>query len=178
VGIRGLAPAASGPSRLEVEEQNEAMGLLRLCGAKVYSLSQRRRTGQTPGIPDVFAFVPLPSGVIVPLWLEVKRDDRRAKSSPEQVVFQLLCKLAEVHHVVGSVRQLEEWCVRHDLIALKPGGGWRMLHAQHNVLATRLAAFGPLFTSAGERALWSERRGLEAEKRSPRTGVASKGPKR
>lgn len=178
MGIRGLAPAAVGPSRLEAEEQNEAVGLLRLCGAKIYSLSQKRRTGQTPGIPDVFAFVPLPSGEIVPLWLEVKRDDRKAKASPEQVVFRLLCKLAEVHHIVGTVRHLEEWCVRHNLIALKAGGGWEMLHAQHNVLASRLEAFGPLFTAAGEAALWSERRGLAAEKRTPRKGVAWKRTKR
>jgi hypothetical protein len=164
--------------RLEKHEQQEAVGLLRLCGAKVYSLSQTRNTRQTPGIPDVFAFVPLPSGEIVPLWVEMKRSHRKARSSPEQVVFRLLCKLAGAQHIVGSLREVEAWAVAQGLVAIPAGGGWEILHAQHNVLERRLETFGPLFAAAGREALWSERQGVEALKRrkaAPKRGLPKRG---
>ncbi len=102
--------------RLEKYEQADGVKLLRLLGAEVYVSGTVRRAGdyhgsmQTPGIPDVQAF--LPSTRRHPprlLCWEVKR--ARGKMSTAQVAYRAHCLAAGVPHVVGDIDALMAWLV-------------------------------------------------------------------
>lgn len=96
--------------RLEKHEQADGIKLLELVGAKVYVLGTRRKRGdhqgtmQTPGIPDVLAFLPTPpmleDGSWKAVWFEFKRA-KGGKLSEAQEEFQTYCRAASVDHVVA-----------------------------------------------------------------------------
>jgi hypothetical protein len=86
--------------------------LLRAIRSQVYVLGTRRRRGehqgtmQTPGLPDVIAFLPRALGVV---FVEVKAPSGRLR--PEQAAFRESCLAlsydgGSVYHVVGGVDAL------------------------------------------------------------------------
>ena len=98
----------------EKAEQSAIVQLLRSLGAAVYVLGTRRRKGdyqgtmQTPGIPDLLIFLPLPSDVAArsehdwrQVWVEVKAPTGRP--SYEQRDFAQRCVLAGQDHITGGI---------------------------------------------------------------------------
>jgi hypothetical protein len=93
------------PERLE---QRAIVQLLCALGCPVWTLGTHRRRGdyhgtmQSPGLPDLLAFLPLDTGL---LCIEVKAKGGRLR--PEQEVFRNACLACEspwqVHHVVGGL---------------------------------------------------------------------------
>lgn len=104
--------------RLEKFEQADGVRLLLSLGARVYVSGTRRARGdyqgtrQTPGIPDVEAFLPARAGRCAQLvkW-EVKRAGGRLR--PEQAAYRDACEAAGVAHVVGDLNALLRWLVAH-----------------------------------------------------------------
>lgn len=106
--------------RLEKHEQADGVRLLQSLGARVYVSGTHRRSGdyqgtmQTPGIPDVEAFLPpprwRPAGLArqVLKW-ECKRPG--GKLSPAQRDYADLCQQAAVAHVAGDLNALIAWLV-------------------------------------------------------------------
>jgi hypothetical protein len=103
--------------------QQQIVTLLRSIGATVYVLGVHRRRGdypgtcQTPGLPDLYAFLPraplrLRHGPLA-LWVEVKAAGGRASAAQEAFVDQ--CQASGVAHVIGGVDAV---------IALLVVGGW------------------------------------------------------
>lgn len=102
----------------ERQVQASIVQLLKTLGARVWVLGTVRRVGdyagtmQTPGIPDLLAFLPprpCPphcSGEACPkpyrqLWIEVKADGGRLR--PQQTFFRDSCELAGVEHITGDL---------------------------------------------------------------------------
>jgi hypothetical protein len=121
------------PVPLEKVVQAQGLTLLRTVGGQPYSLGTRRRrreqdhgSRQTPGIPDVWAFLPAPRhprtsawtfGIaLVPmgLWWEAKRAIG-GRMSDAQEEFQGQCQVCGVAHVVGDLDAL---------VAFLIAGGW------------------------------------------------------
>jgi hypothetical protein len=86
--------------------------LLRAVGSSVYVLGTRRRRGehqgtmQSPGLPDVIAFLPRALGMV---FVEVKAPGGRLR--PEQAAFRTSClelaaRAPRVYHIVGGVDAL------------------------------------------------------------------------
>ena len=116
----------------EKGEQADGVKLLKALGAAVYTFGTRRSRGkacprcgtfvpedqgtrQTPGIPDVLAFLRHPAaqpGPHAPLWWEVKRA-AGGVVSPAQQAFRDQCINANVWHVVGSLDDLLAWLIAH-----------------------------------------------------------------
>ena len=106
---------------LEKEIQSDIVKLLKTVGAAVYKIGTTRKKGdhqgtmQTPGIPDLCAFVRVPISLhvsphrtdLVPLWIEVKRP--RGTMSPEQTMFRLRSLEAGCAHLVGGVPEVLDW---------------------------------------------------------------------
>src|SRR3990167_434408 len=111
------------PSRPEKVEQAHGVRLLRLIGAAVYVSGTVRRRGyyqgtmQTPGIPDVEAWLPWPprgtSSDAGPTRQQLKWEAKRAggRLSPAQQAYQRHCRDAGVAHVVGPVDALRAWLI-------------------------------------------------------------------
>jgi hypothetical protein len=110
------------PRVSEKAEQQAIVDLLRLIGAKVYVLGTKRRRGdyqgtmQTPGIPDLFAFMPIRAVISarqVPhaIWVEVKTTNGRLR--PEQAAFRDHCCSTDMVHLTGGAdyvsAQLKAW---------------------------------------------------------------------
>lgn len=114
----------------EKTEQAHGVQLLEGIGGKVYVMGTRRSRGkpcpkcgefvpegqttrQTPGIPDVMAFLPPRprGGDVRPIFVfwEAKASDGR--ESDEQVRFKELCQDALVEHVVGDYNALIAWLI-------------------------------------------------------------------
>ncbi len=104
----------------EKVEQAHGVTLLRMIGAAVYVLGHPspkdgrkfRGTGQTAGLPDVYAFLPqriAPTCRLLPvaLWWECKAVGGRVR--PEQAAFRDSCARAGVAHVVGPYDALVLW---------------------------------------------------------------------
>lgn len=93
----------------ERTEQRAIVQLLRSIGASVYVLGTTRRKGdhpgtmQTPGIPDLYVFLPkTPTRYIgMAVWIEVKA--KRGRPSAAQNEFRRECKALGVSHVLGGV---------------------------------------------------------------------------
>lgn len=100
------------PIQREKVEQANGLNLLRSVGASVYVLGTRRRrddyqgTMQTPGIPDVWFFLPSVSRCG---WWEVKAEGGRL--SPAQRAFRDSCLLANIDHIHGGVDALIAYLV-------------------------------------------------------------------
>ncbi len=100
----------------EKAQQEQGIALLRSLGATVYRLGVSRRAGdwqgtmQTPGLPDVMAFLPhRGSPVRTFVCWEVKAPGGRLR--PEQLEFQARCFDAGVAHVAGDLTALMAWLV-------------------------------------------------------------------
>ena len=104
----------------ERDEQAHIVRLLRTLGAEVWALGTTRRrsdyqgTNQTPGLPDVEAFMPAPDGGRVLLVVEVKAPGGRLR--PDQVRFRDCCRAAGIAHVTGGVDAVIAWLVDHDYL--------------------------------------------------------------
>lgn len=130
---RRRARAQKKPPRVsEKAHQSHGVQLMRGLGGKVYVIGhpspndgrQHRGTGQTPGVPDVLAFLPPRRRIagmdcrtakryMETLKVQVPDDARpvllfweaKAKGGrlrPEQAEFRALCQDAQVEHVVGD----------------------------------------------------------------------------
>jgi hypothetical protein len=114
------------PVRREKAEQAAGVQLLRsACGAHVYVLGHPRPAGdrpstmQTPGLPDVIAFLPVPRTwtVDVPIVLVMwEAKSSRGRLRPEQTTFLELCQAAEVRHVVGDLDALIAWLIEYGFL--------------------------------------------------------------
>ena len=104
----------------EKVEQQHIVTLLRSIGATVYVLGHpsprdgrtHRGTGQTPGVPDLWAF--LPAHAAQParaIWIEVKATGGRLR--PEQVEFRERCLTSGVSHLVGGLDTVIAFLVEH-----------------------------------------------------------------
>lgn len=110
-------------------EQAHIVQLVRSVGGQAWVLGTTRRKGdyagtmQTPGIPDLVTFIPLPTftpkgercGVhSVLLFIEVKAVGGRLR--PEQIVFRDTCHAAGVQHVVGGLDAVLAWMVERGVV--------------------------------------------------------------
>jgi hypothetical protein len=111
--------------------QQQIVTLLRSIGATVYVLGVHRRRGdypgtmQTPGLPDLYAFLPFSLGVsnrdgvvegsVTPnsVWIEVKAPGGRL--SEAQWAFRIACVTKSIGHVIGGV---------DEVLAFLVAGGW------------------------------------------------------
>lgn len=114
--------------------QADGVSLLKSIGGAVYVSGTRRGhvrcrkcgsmtpehygTRQTPGIPDVLAFLPAKRGYrdeqdlptfVGPLLLFWEAKAPGGRLSPEQKAFQLHCQTAGIPHVVGDLDALIAW---------------------------------------------------------------------
>ena len=102
---------------LEKEIQADIVKLLKTVGAAVYKIGTKRKktdhqgTMQTPGIPDLLAFVEIPKGrwspELVQLWIEVKRPGETP--SEDQDAFTANAVMAGCEHVTGGVDEVVDW---------------------------------------------------------------------
>lgn len=101
----------------EKVEQAHIVQLLRSIGGKVYVSGTVRRRGdfagtmQTPGIPDVEAFLPAPPDDPHGAWvvLKVECKARGGRLRPEQAEYRRLCEAAQIWHVVGGLDAVIAW---------------------------------------------------------------------
>lgn len=125
----------------EKVEQAHVVQLLRSLGATVYTLGTRRRRGdyqgtmQTPGVPDLYAFLPLranddPLGKA--LWIEAKAPGGRLR--PEQRAFQAFCQERYIDHVVGGLDAVIAWLIEHDYLKRESVPHYRLPKAASEVL--------------------------------------------
>jgi len=115
--------------------QTHVVQLLAGLGAHVYTLGTRRSRGthcprchefvpegqstrQTPGISDIFSFLPaFPRlGIPAPRLLIVEVKAERGRLSPEQRAFADQCTAAGIAHVVGGVDEVIEWLLLHQYL--------------------------------------------------------------
>lgn len=102
--------------------QAAGVRLLMQLGARVWTLGTTRRRGdhpgtmQTPGLPDVLAFLPPRDGR---LWRLLVWEAKAPKGrlSTEQALFRDLCQFAGVDHVVGDLDALIAWLVHDGRVA-------------------------------------------------------------
>jgi hypothetical protein len=110
------------PRQSEKRVQAQIVSLIQAIGGQVNVIGRpspkdgrtHRGTGQTPGLPDLYAFLPL--RVDVPMrgvWIEVKAAG--GKLRPEQRLFMEMCHAAGVPHILGGVDQV---------VAYLQAGGW------------------------------------------------------
>lgn len=109
--------------RPEDIEQTGIINLIRSLGGKHYTLGTRRRKGdhqgtmQTPGIGDVYGFLPpprtRPNDPWSAFWVECKAPGGRMSEAQKE--FQAYCGKAGVHHIVGGIDVFIGWLI---------AGGW------------------------------------------------------
>jgi len=130
------------PQQRERGEQDGIVKLLRSLGAKVYVSGTTRRAGdfhgtmQTPGIPDLEAFLPRRSsqGDLSRELLKVEVKAAGGRLRPEQAEYRDLCGDADVHHVVGGIDDVVAWLIAHGYLRpaqvphyrVMPGTGERL----------------------------------------------------
>ena len=113
---------------LEKEIQADIVKLLETVGAAVYKIGTTRKRGdyqgtmQTPGIPDLCAFVTVPLSLhvsphrfsSVQLWIEVKRPG--GTMSMAQTAFHMRSIEAGCEHVVGGVNEVLGWLTARGVV--------------------------------------------------------------
>ena len=106
---------------LEKEIQADIVALLETVGAAVYKIGTKRKKGdhqgtmQTPGIPDLVAFVTVPCLLRpVQLWVEVKRPG--GTMSEAQWAFWRNARDAFCEHVTGGVDEVLDWLVERGVV--------------------------------------------------------------
>ena len=113
-------------TQLEKDIQADIVKLLESVGAAVYRIGTTRKRGdhqgtmQTPGIPDLLAFVavPFPLSTLhkatVQLWIEVKRPD--GTMGYAQTRFRLRALEAGCEHVTGGIDEVVDWLERRGVV--------------------------------------------------------------
>lgn len=102
--------------------QQHIVRLLASVGARVYVLGTRRPRGdyqgtcQTPGIPDLLAFVPVAPGASRTHLVFIEAKAQGGRPSPAQRDFQVLCAAAGVAHVLGDLDAVIAWLVDAGLL--------------------------------------------------------------
>ena len=118
--------------------QAQGVQLLAARGAKVYVLGTRRPKGdyqgtrQTPGIPDVLAFLPATwsaGDAPLQLWWEVKAAGGRA--TPEQLAFAEHCAHAGQEYVRGDLDALIAWLIEHNFLKAENVAHYRRPETPH-----------------------------------------------
>jgi hypothetical protein len=114
-------PAAIAPTRdagvLEKAEQAEVVKRFRVCGFKVYSLSQARASKQTPGLPDLWLMNPARA---LGLWWETKRQ-KGGRFSDAQLEFAAACEYCRVNYAAGDRYDAERWLIENNLADIVGG---------------------------------------------------------
>ena len=87
-------------------EQNECRKVFVALGCRVYWLSQARRTGQTPGLGDLWVFAPRLTRA---WWWETKHG--AGKLSPAQEEFRQLCEQTGTLYGCGSRADAEAFAI-------------------------------------------------------------------
>lgn len=106
----------------EKAEQQHIVQLLRAIGCQVYVLGTHRRRGdyhgtmQTPGLPDVMAFLPARreaggASALARQLLVVEAKAPGGRLRPDQKTFRSCCIDAEVAHVVGGLDAVIAWLI-------------------------------------------------------------------
>ena len=115
-------------ARRERYEQADGVKLLQSLGAVVYVSGTVRRRGdyqgtmQTPGIPDVAAFLPPPKFAMPWPAGQLRRlvywecKSATGRLSEPQREYQRLCQLSGVWHVVGDVNALLVFLVKEGYV--------------------------------------------------------------
>ena len=109
-GQNGARETVGTPSR-PVSEQEEQRRIRRdaiASGGKVYWLSQARKTGQTPGLPDLWIAFPT-----LGMWWETKALD--GSLSPFQLDFAAECQQNGTAHGSGTHADWLAWCASRGL---------------------------------------------------------------
>ena len=105
-------------------QQQHIVRLLRTLGAEVYVLGTVRRRGdypgtmQSPGLPDLLAFLPR-GKERRQVWIEVKASNGRL--SPPQLAFREHCRGGGIEHIVGGVDSVIAWLVAEGYLRESPG---------------------------------------------------------
>ncbi len=112
------------PVPLEKIEQRNTVDLLTRIGAIVYEIGRPRQqrchacgaqskdlgTRQTPGIPDLFVFLPMGAplaGRPLYCWIEMKRQGATDSAlTAEQKAFRAMCRLRSIPHVDGALESV------------------------------------------------------------------------
>lgn len=132
----------SKPRQRERSEQAAIVHLLRSLGAKVYTLGTTRRRGdfmgtmQSPGLPDVIAFikrktwydvgVPPLDGVTRRLvFIECKAKGGRLR--PEQQELREMCLAGDIAHIVGGVDDVIAWLINQRYLKADQVAHYRVL---------------------------------------------------
>lgn len=110
---------STAPRRRQPERAIQAQGvrLLKTLGAAVWTIGTTRRKGdymgtmQTPGLPDVLAFLPV-RGLRERRLLVWEAKAPKGRLRPEQAEFRDQCLFAGVAHVVGGTDALVAWLVQ------------------------------------------------------------------
>lgn len=117
-----LRPAKAAYRRVprvsEKTEQAHIVQLLVSIGAAVFVLGTRRPAGdyqgtrQTPGIPDLVAFLPSTrEHGTRQVWIECKAAGGRLRTAQQD--FKALCECANVAHIVGTFDDVIAWLTAH-----------------------------------------------------------------
>jgi hypothetical protein len=121
-------PARRRASPLEKHEQAGIVKLLRSMGADVYVLGTRRPrktacphckalvgetqgTRQTPGLPDVIAFLKTTDALVGRFQVAIECKRKGGTMSPDQERFQASCAASGVAHIVGNLDDVMQWLV-------------------------------------------------------------------
>ena len=88
----------------EREIRAEGVKLLRALGCRVEVFSENRATRNTPGVPDVYAFLPNGRGTV---WWESKRPG--GITGPDQRGFEAWCYMCGQPYVRGGVPELRHF---------------------------------------------------------------------
>ena len=115
----------------EAAEQHAIVQLLCTVGCQVWTLGTHRRRGdyhgtmQSPGLPDLLAFLPRAGGL---LCIEVKAKGGRLR--PEQETFRNACLACEapwqVHHVVGGLDAVIAYLIALGLLKPEQVAAYRL----------------------------------------------------
>jgi len=96
--------------------QSHIVQLLRSLGGDVWELGTTRSTRdfhmgtrQTPGLPDVIAFLPVRPAAKRMLIVEAKAPGGRLR--PQQKLFRECCQASSVDHVVGGLDEVIAWLI-------------------------------------------------------------------
>lgn len=103
----------------EKTQQIQIVRLLRTLGAAVWVTGTRRPRGDypgtrmTPGLPDLFAFLPLRAGGPTRLLLVIECKAKGGRLRLEQAQFAACCREAHLAYVAGNMDDVIGWLTQH-----------------------------------------------------------------
>lgn len=100
------------------DEQREVRKVFAAIGCVVYWLSQSRKTGQTPGLGDLWVFAP--EGRELAWWWETKSGTGKLTDAQER--FAALCRSRKVLHGSGDRDAARRFVIELGLAYIGPGG--------------------------------------------------------